>query len=65
MALLTAKVHEKHELQREIELLAEENRKTIKLNDAEVQKIKSESSLLVPLKRVVPGSSKECKNKNF
>jgi len=60
MALLTAKVHGKRELEREIESLAEENGKKVELNEDEVQKIKNESKVLVPLKKIVPSSFRDC-----
>lgn len=62
MALLTARVHQKHDLEREIMALAEGNGKKIELNDEEVEQIRNESSVLVPLKKVVPTSNKECKD---
>jgi len=61
MALLTARIHQRQDLEKEIIALAEENGKIIKLNEEEVEQIRNESSLLVPLKKVVPSSNKECK----
>jgi len=60
MALLTAKIHNKQDLEKEIIALAEENGKKIQLNEEEVEQIKDESNLIVPLKKVVPSSNKEC-----
>jgi hypothetical protein len=64
MALLTARVHQKHDLEKEIIALAEENGKKIELNDEEVNQIRNESSVFIPLKKVVPSSFKECKKIN-
>lgn len=61
MALLTARVHQREDLEKEIIELAEENGKKINLNEDEVEQIRNESSLLVPLKKIVPSSNKECK----
>lgn len=61
MAILTAKVHKREDLENEIKSLANENGKTIVLNENEVEQIRDESSVLVPLKKAVPSSKKDCK----
>ena len=62
MALLTAKIHQKHDLEKEIIAIAEENGKSVHLKEEEVEQIRNESSVLVPLKKVVPSTNnKECK----
>jgi hypothetical protein len=65
MALLTARIHNKNELEREIIALAEENGKKIELNKEEVEQLKEESSCVLPLKKVVPSTVKECKLYKF